>query len=366
MAASVLSLGLAAGWGFAQQVPAGPSASYGAQSTTSTLPAPTSVGQAPIIIDSTQMPDSPSLLDKLKGVFHRNQTAADGSVVVTETPPNGVAAPAGMQLPAITSSMPAMAAPPPSTPPAEVPTGPVIKHVGLAISSDGAAGTMPDSTPAVVAPEKAPPMPEPLPPVAADFTTALAQQPIPGTRPQTSGGQQQSPGYMESDTTETSPEVSVIPPGPETVFRRESEMAVLERIRQKALERVPPERVDFPDEPILPNTQTVFRPFPAEQLLVEPNYVQYRRLLFEDINTERYGWDMGIIQPVVSTAKFLGDFITMPYHLGTQPTRLYEASAGYCLPGDPVPYIVYPPILSVTGAIYEAGAVLAVYAIFPG
>ena len=55
----------------------------------------------------------------------------------------------------------------------------------------------------------------------------------------------------------------------------------------------------------------------------------------------------------------------MPYHMGTQPLRHYDTGAGQCLPGDPVPFLLYPPEFSLTGAIAEAGVVVALYAIFP-
>ena len=55
----------------------------------------------------------------------------------------------------------------------------------------------------------------------------------------------------------------------------------------------------------------------------------------------------------------------LPYHIGTQPCRCYECSAGYCLPGDPVPYLLYPPELSLSGFLLEAGTVVSLAAIFP-
>ena len=99
---------------------------------------------------------------------------------------------------------------------------------------------------------------------------------------------------------------------------------------------------------------------------VEPNYVCYGRLLFEAKNFDRYGWDLGLVTPVVSAGMFYFDVATLPYHLFTDPCRHCECSAGYCLPGDPVPYLIYPPHWSLTGAMFEAGTIVALYAIFPG
>src|SRR5262249_34041205 len=98
---------------------------------------------------------------------------------------------------------------------------------------------------------------------------------------------------------------------------------------------------------------------------VEPNYVCYDRMYFEERNSERFGWDLGIIQPLVSAGIFFFDVAALPYHVGTDPCRKYECSAGYCLPGDPVPYLLCPPRLSLTGAVLEAGAVVSLVGIFP-
>jgi hypothetical protein len=54
-----------------------------------------------------------------------------------------------------------------------------------------------------------------------------------------------------------------------------------------------------------------------------------------------------------------------PYHQFTDPCRMFDSSAGYCLPGDPVPYKLYPEGLSVTGALGEAAVIVTLLAIFP-
>jgi hypothetical protein len=115
----------------------------------------------------------------------------------------------------------------------------------------------------------------------------------------------------------------------------------------------------FPRDPY---TARTFQPG-VEQ--VEPMYVCYGRLYFEDKNTERYGWDLGMLQPLVSTGKFYADLLSFPYHYGTRPCQRFEADAGYCLPGDPVPYLIYPVELSLTGGLLEAGTTVGLYAIFP-
>jgi hypothetical protein len=161
-------------------------------------------------------------------------------------------------------------------------------------------------------------------------------------------------------------QIQLEPPGPERLFRLESEQTLQERMRQEARQRPTLERINFPEEPVLSTQAYAARPFPPAQELVEPNYVCYRRLHFEDKNSERYGWDLGFIQPFVSAGIFYWDVVTLPYHMGTDPCRKFECSAGYCLPGDAVPYMLYPPELNLTGIAAEAGTIVALFAIFPG
>lgn len=360
MAASVLSLSLLAGSALAQDSTPPTGGAYATKTDSGAYSSTASPSfQSQIITDTTAPSQSGGFFSKVKNIFRRQPTSNDGTMIVQD--PSTPVLKSGQtssikELPSITGSAPTMSSTMLEAKSADMPAAvPTIKHVALVVPPA-------PSDPAVVTPESKLPAAR----SSGDGDLLRTAQQVPGTRQPLPQGQQPGPGYLEAETHETSPEVSVIPPGPEVVFNRDSEPGVLERIRQKALERVPPERVDFPDEPVLPTNQPVFRPEPPQTLLVEANYVYYRRLLFEDINSERYGWDLGFIQPVVSATKFLGDLVALPYHLGTQPTRWYETDAGYCLPGDPVPYILYPPQLSVTGSIYEAGVVLALYAIFPG
>jgi hypothetical protein len=159
--------------------------------------------------------------------------------------------------------------------------------------------------------------------------------------------------------------IQLEPPGPDRIFRLESEAALNERIRQEGKTKTPPEKFTFPDEPVVSREPYPGRHWPPQTEYAEPNYLCYGRLLFEDKNTERYGWDLGILQPVVSAGAFFADVVTLPYHVGTAPCRCYECNSGLCLPGDPVPYLLYPPELSLTGAVTEGAAIGAIFAIFP-
>jgi hypothetical protein len=154
--------------------------------------------------------------------------------------------------------------------------------------------------------------------------------------------------------------------GIEPLFRLENEeqMVVRENAR-RAQEKDPnknKERIVFPPHPLTGEPATV-RPFPAMQCLVEPNFVCYGRLYFEDKNCERYGWEMGPLQPLFSSAQFVSDVSNLPYRFFSYPRLRYDCSAGQCLPGDPVPYLLYPPGWSLTGFAGSIGVNAAIWGI---
>ncbi|MCE9531107.1 MAG: hypothetical protein K8T89_08285 [Planctomycetes bacterium] len=146
---------------------------------------------------------------------------------------------------------------------------------------------------------------------------------------------------------------------------RDSEKMLEQRMRQQAMQRNPPDSVQFPELPALAKSEYTGRNFAPQAILAEANFVSHRRLYFEDKNAERYGWDLGFIQPAVTLLHFYKDMALLPYHVMTRPCQRMESSAGNCLPGDPVPYIIYPPEISFTGGFFEGAAVLALFAIFP-
>ncbi|HEV2947178.1 MAG TPA: hypothetical protein VGX70_07365 [Gemmataceae bacterium] len=200
----------------------------------------------------------------------------------------------------------------------------------------------------------APPPPPAVP--SNDLAPAAFQQP----QPPKGAMDRRQPSEEEQGV-----RIQLEPPGPDRIFgRRDSERSLQERIRQDVRQqRMTP--FEFPEEPILSTQRYAGRVFPPMTETVEPNYLCYRRLYFEDKNSERYGWDLGFIQPFVSAGIFFWDSATLPYRMGTELCRRYECNTGYCMPGDPVPYLLYPPIWSVTGGAAEIAAVVAIAAIFP-
>lgn len=158
--------------------------------------------------------------------------------------------------------------------------------------------------------------------------------------------------------------VQLDPPGPQRLFRLDSEMSLQERMRQEALSRPGQDKTEFPTYKPISDTVFAGRAWPCQTMLVEPSYVNYKPLMFQELNSERYGWDLGFIQPFVSTGYFIKDFVFWPYRRAADGSCC-DSGAGYCLPGDPVPYLLYPPYVSVKGALAEAVVIAALVAIFP-
>ena len=105
--------------------------------------------------------------------------------------------------------------------------------------------------------------------------------------------------------------------------------------------------------------------YPPAGIAVEPTYVTHRRLYFEDRNTERYGWDLGPLQTVVSAGAFYKDVFLFPAYFASHPRERYDTSAGKCRPGDPVPYYWYPPEIDIWGYSAQAATLVGAGFIFP-
>jgi hypothetical protein len=112
-----------------------------------------------------------------------------------------------------------------------------------------------------------------------------------------------------------------------------------ERIRQDAMQagRQPP---PFPTEPTPTSDEAPPPPVPPAVAFVEPAYVCHGRLMFEQINSERDGWDMGGIQAIALAGDFYLKVLTSPGRRLIDFCRCYDTDAGLCLPGDPVPFVI--------------------------
>lgn len=172
----------------------------------------------------------------------------------------------------------------------------------------------------------------------------------------------QEPPEPESSDLALPYSLRVEDPTRDRVFRAESEDALLARLRK--------EYPKIADQINVPKTEPSKEPFRVrawvpQAAAVEPNVVCYRPLYFEDKNTERYGWDFSIFQPIVSTGKFYLDLVTLPYQMGAHPPCCCECNTGYFLPGDPAPYLLYVPPPSLAGAAAQTAVMVGGAAIFP-
>ena len=161
-------------------------------------------------------------------------------------------------------------------------------------------------------------------------------------------------------------------PGPGAIFimydDRALELAIVESLRLENPKL--PAETRFPLLPceVYPQYSYVAKTagYEPRTQFYAPTYVVHRRLHFEEKNSERYGWDLGIIQPFVSTVAFYKDTLLWPNSLITSVVRgPWDTSAGKCLPGSPVPYYLYPPGLTISGTLFEMGLITGLSFIIP-
>jgi hypothetical protein len=158
-------------------------------------------------------------------------------------------------------------------------------------------------------------------------------------------------------------------PDPQRVFRLESESELRQRMTREAKEGINPLKLRyeaaFPTYPGVPPPVSAARAWEPLNERIEPAYLCYGRLYFEQINGERYGWDLGPLHPLIAAGTFYFDVATLPYHAATDPFRRYECNTGYALPGTPMPLLLYRPEFSLPGTLAEAAAAGILVAIFP-
>ena len=104
----------------------------------------------------------------------------------------------------------------------------------------------------------------------------------------------------------------------------------------------------------------------AESMVMwEAPGVCYRPLYFEDVNVERHGYKVPLVQPMLSAAHFFGRAPLLPYMMVTERSRECGYSLGHYRPGDYAPYSLYIPRPKLTASALEATAVLGVILAFP-
>lgn len=154
-------------------------------------------------------------------------------------------------------------------------------------------------------------------------------------------------------------------PGADRLFERKSESQFYDTIRAEAQARGGAIRPSFPEK--IPVSKEKFQPRQFKEMVetIEPSFVMHRRLLFEQPNFDRHGWELGNLQPGISTLRFVYDVVAMPYHKWTRPLDKWDSSAGKCLPGDATPLFLYREQLSFTGLVAQAGVVAGGFLAFP-
>jgi hypothetical protein len=219
--------------------------------------------------------------------------------------------------------------------------------------------------------------PAALPPVTAPAAPpVIPDRPLPAPRG-TLSVQDAQPKKSTSDKKQPGP----LAPPPGYVTELPSRDKIFLMLDDRTLERAVIDSLErqlqkdltgfrFPDlTPVVP-PGTTYQPktlaYGPGRVMYEPNYVAHRRLHFEEKNAERAGWDLGIIQPFVSTAYFYKDVALWPNSLASGVrTGFWDTSAGKCLPGSPTPYYLYPPGLTITGSVFEAAVITGIAIVIP-
>ncbi len=214
----------------------------------------------------------------------------------------------------------------------------------------------------------APPAPPPIfTPLPAPQLQPLAPLPAAST-PGLQFVQKEEPKSATSvDAVQAVPSqpVNLDPPKRADVFRFDDDQTLKTRVRSEIATTKGLKELKLPESTGAVSGQAPPRTMPAMQVLIEPAYVNHRRLFFEQKNTERAGWDWGFAQPVVSTLHFYKDCAFWPHKLASGLMAPYETSAGKCLPGAPTPLLLYPPEITTFGGVVGAGAIVGVAAILP-
>jgi hypothetical protein len=106
--------------------------------------------------------------------------------------------------------------------------------------------------------------------------------------------------------------------------------------------------------------------YEPRKVTAEPFFVVHRRLYFEERNGERAGWDLGPLSLLTAVSHFYLDTLLFPQTFASGCVNgFWDTSSGKCLPGSPTPYYLYPPGLTLSGSVFEAGIVTGFAFLFP-
>lgn len=118
-------------------------------------------------------------------------------------------------------------------------------------------------------------------------------------------------------------------PTRDRLFVLESEERLRLRMADDARAHQLPLKFEFPDAKLPAAEPETPRARPAHSLLIEPDYLCTGRLWFEQPRSERYGRELGGLQPLISAGRFYVDFATWPARWLVNPA-CYE-----CFPRRP-------------------------------
>jgi hypothetical protein len=161
---------------------------------------------------------------------------------------------------------------------------------------------------------------------------------------------------------EASQLIGTAEPSPQQLFCVQSEATLRAHMIEQARQRKQQPPLFPPDAPL--ESILIPRAWPHQTVFAEASYVCYGRLLFQQLNAERYGWDLGPFQWLTSFGLFFVDVAALPYNIARAPCEC-DCSSGYCLPGSNVPLLLYTPDLSLTGTLAEAATIGLLFVAFP-
>lgn len=114
--------------------------------------------------------------------------------------------------------------------------------------------------------------------------------------------------------------------------------------------------------PQLPGTS---RPWATSLESWQATALCHRPLYFEEVNLERYGKSLGVVQPVASAANMFGRVLALPYLIGATPPRECVYTLGQGRPGSYMPLYLHRPPVSIRGGLLQATAVTGTVFIVP-
>ncbi len=156
------------------------------------------------------------------------------------------------------------------------------------------------------------------------------------------------PAPAVSESGQVVGEREVGPPPAPPPKRRASRVDLIPKPLNQITTDISPEAGDLPENlaeyglaAASPGTQSGSRLMVFEW---EPTNLRYGNLYFEDNNTERYGYDFGVFQPLVSVGDFVARMPAIPHKFGERPPWKRRYDLGLHQPGGPVtPFIFEKP-----------------------